>query len=650
MAERLVRSYNGEERTVFYRSRFEVRPRKGQSVEVWPQIIRVLQIWLEDKEYGRQSRGRPSLHEAITSDVENYSHHYEATLQECYLNCDFAQGRFDQATPQSHLVSRSFVGAGSEYAPQFWAMEYMEASSGKEDYWYRRWCTNVGVTALPEGGYVVNASVYILDDPSCLVDVPEIPPRNVPNFIAPMLDIEGCVTTANGMELSREPVAIGPGDFDEFIGHLTDPGRSIPLVVISAERDTHEFLLDPRECAVKLRGAAIVYTLDLNDRYLLLRHRQAFREGDPSYGYAIPFGFARVFLPGVNLENREGYRRHRFYSANQLREVDSRLLVNDVCGSITRLSRRRPNEVVDLRGIREQQDLKARADLDAQLTRLREAFENSDMGPEREPNLAQSAEELSRALEEANKKLVSAHENEAFLLEYISSIETSADAGVDNREYEDLKAENSLLQEENDRLERDNQQLQEEKARHASRIASLTDDNDGLRRDIDAARAQRELLEGLEQFPKSPVEALRFARDAFPARLVVLGEAEKSAEEFRGDPSEVWDILRCMACTLWRLAFDEREGPFSQQAFRDQTGYDLAMSESSTTRNDARLLRLRERHYKERTIDISPHVKGTSGPRERPLRVHFYLDHDDKLIVIGHCGAHLDTAGTRYVR
>ena len=43
--------------------------------------------------------------------------------------------------------------------------------------------------------------------------------------------------------------------------------------------------------------------------------------------------------------------------------------------------------------------------------------------------------------------------------------------------------------------------------------------------------------------------------------------------------------------------------------------------------------------------DITPHVK--AGNKARLLRVHFCVDQDEKQIIIGHCGDHLDTYGTR---
>jgi hypothetical protein len=55
---------------------------------------------------------------------------------------------------------------------------------------------------------------------------------------------------------------------------------------------------------------------------------------------------------------------------------------------------------------------------------------------------------------------------------------------------------------------------------------------------------------------------------------------------------------------------------------------------------------LRRVRYDGQDVDITPHVKwGNRVPKL--LRVHFYVDRQKGKLVIGHCGDHLDTYGTR---
>lgn len=651
MGEQLVRSYSGEERTVFYRSRLEVRPSSQDGVEVWPLIVGTLQGWLEEKEESNARKKLPNLLTEITQGIENYTQICPTTPC-CYLQTDFALGHFDQACGESHIVTKVHTGTGSTYVPQFWAMEYMERDHNEETCWYRRWCTNVGVTALENGGYAVNVGVYILDDASCLVSAPAIPPRTIPRFIQKMLDIPGCTITSDGIPLTDKPLAIGVRGFDRFVGILTNKTRSIPLLVISAEEGTGHYLLDPVDCAKSLRGAAVVCTLNLNDPNLLAKHVGTFRSKEASYKYGVPFGFARVFLPGVNLENRQDYRKHRFYSANQLRESNTKLLVNDVCGAITRLSRRRPGEVIDLRGIRERRELESRQALSARLEHMRSELEKGRaLIQQQAATPTQDATELKKALEDRDAQIARYNEQEQFYLEYISNLEATSDSNAQNAdEYEETQQLYSMAIEENTALIQRNQQLEDDNRRLTTYNTELASTNESLRRNAQDAHQQRTALENIERFPKTPVESLYLARDAFGARLAFLPEAESSAKTCTADAVEVWDILRCMNKTLWPLYFEEvTEGGTIPQQFLNATGYELAMTESSTTRADTRLQRLRKRMYKEQEVDVSAHVKGRSGNRDALLRVHFFIDREDELIVIGHCGSHLETAGTRYV-
>ena len=79
--------------------------------------------------------------------------------------------------------------------------------------------------------------------------------------------------------------------------------------------------------------------------------------------------------------------------------------------------------------------------------------------------------------------------------------------------------------------------------------------------------------------------------------------------------------------------------------FQRRTGYELTFSESSATRARVDLMKMRERSYCGRTVDISAHIKGRS--QKNSFRLHFYIDRENELIVIGHAGCHMKTAGSQ---
>lgn len=153
------------------------------------------------------------------------------------------------------------------------------------------------------------------------------------------------------------------------------------------------------------------------------------------------------------------------------------------------------------------------------------------------------------------------------------------------------------------------------------------------------------VAECLQVIPRDLADLLKLARSIWPDRIVVLPEAMDSAKSYDGNLAEEWDIVRGAATALYGLLFedDDCEGRVADE-FQRRTGYELTFSESSATRARADLMKMRERNYGGRTVDISAHIKGRS--QKNTFRLHFYIDRENELIVIGHAGCHMKTAGS----
>lgn len=149
----------------------------------------------------------------------------------------------------------------------------------------------------------------------------------------------------------------------------------------------------------------------------------------------------------------------------------------------------------------------------------------------------------------------------------------------------------------------------------------------------------------LPSVPRDLTDLLKLARSIWPERIVVLPEAMDSAKSYDGNLAEEWDIVRSTATALYGLLFEDDgcEGQVADE-FQRRTGYELTFSESSATRARADLMKMRERSYGGRTVDISAHIKGRS--QKNTFRLHFYIDRENELIVIGHAGCHMKTAGS----
>ena len=213
---------------------------------------------------------------------------------------------------------------------------------------------------------------------------------------------------------------------------------------------------------------------------------------------------------------------------------------------------------------------------------------------------------------------------------------------ADVERVEEARLERDLLQEEVDRLRAE---LESQKSAAAFRTRQLEDEARELRERAQGLEGRARLVETMD-LPETPYEALSLAAQAFSDRIVVLDRARKSAEDFvKGDPGEVWAVLRSVAVTLHSLLFVERERGLAN-AFRDRTGYELALRDSKGANRNPDQKAERMVEYEGAVRDATMHIKGRGVRKGESLRVHFFVDYDKKKIVIAHCGEHLTTDRT----
>lgn len=218
----------------------------------------------------------------------------------------------------------------------------------------------------------------------------------------------------------------------------------------------------------------------------------------------------------------------------------------------------------------------------------------------------------------------------------------AATTPADVERVEEAQLERDLLQEEVDRLRAE---LESQKSAAAFRTRQLEDEARELRERAQGLEGRARLVETMD-LPETPYEALSLAAQAFSDRIVVLDRARKSAEDFvKGDPGEVWAVLRSVAVTLHSLLFVERERGLAN-AFRDRTGYELALRDSKGANRNPDQKAERMVEYEGAVRDATMHIKGRGVRKGESLRVHFFVDYDKKKIVIAHCGEHLTTDRT----
>lgn len=637
-----------ESEQTFYRARFEVRPHETCD-PVTPHVIRVIADWLNEKEITASKRLGERLGKVIVStpvryqlvrNIVDFHEQYPAICsRECrvprLLLADSAipEG-YDggvSTSPETGLAVRVFVGEGSEVVPQYWALDYDEPDSRPEAEG-RHWHTSVGIESRGSSA-IVNIRISIYMAPGVLGFAPSTPPSTTPAFMKTLLAESMPFRCYVGSTMVRPwTTTLTPDNFeDDFERNLLDPNRELPIMLVM--RDEEGALpTDVRDLVIKCRGLANVYDGDGSNQELCDRLGELFVKGFRSGHFGCGPGVVRIYQPRVDFDTKGDQHRHRYFTPDVVRELGYPF--NEMLRqSLTRNWERSDEHLVTCSDVANRE---RRAHLIKSLDRSRE-FESE---------LAEYKELLDASEAEFDEKRrdYDGLENNYRTLR-MRYDELLAEYHTLKAEYEEL-SEIFLSDESGD----DASQLR-------GRLAVVTHELDDAIAARDDARARLEVLErenevfmGLDHLPDTLPQMLDLIRDMYPTRVVVLPEAERSAEKFSmPEPDICWQILKTVPTTLWSLCFDE-DVPNILAEYPARTGFVLAASEGKMTNSDPKLARLREREYEGQTIDISWHIKKkTDNAKGRCFRLHFWPDMERKLIVIGHCGDHLRNYSSQFL-
>jgi hypothetical protein len=136
-------------------------------------------------------------------------------------------------------------------------------------------------------------------------------------------------------------------------------------------------------------------------------------------------------------------------------------------------------------------------------------------------------------------------------------------------------------------------------------------------------------------------ESLRVITILFPGRIEVLDSAWKSASdsEIFKQKKRGFELLLKLATEYWTELASGRGDAEARSTFGN--AYSARESETVETNKQAR--KLRTFRYKDQDVEMMKHLKiGVRDSIAETLRIHFEWDPDDRKIVIGHCGHHLD--------
>lgn len=620
-----------ESEQVHYRTRFELCPYDTTTPAIVP-ALRIIYKWVYQKE--RKRKGE-NIFEVLRSQeaMEAFIFHDLA------YPCDYHGGLNNRLGP---AICVATVPGDKPRSLRAWALEYDEADARRPE---RHWHTRIGLSTTADGTCIVNAKVTHYIVPGYFgTPLPESH-ANIPNFIKELIGLKAYQCCIGETVVRRDALALGRMTFTpEFTENLLSPDREIPLVLITSDKEGKMPVKEVGRLTSALLGLANVYTLDMsvNANRKSLNGLLSARGTCP--GWATSSSRLRIFPPHTDLESPASASASRFYSKEAMDKwPGGQLAFTDMLNrSFARGYAKTDDDVLEM------------ADIDLLLQRI--ASERARAG------IRELRAKIGKAKTVAALPL---NADEASLKDAEKRFERmTREASEMNERLEEQEQLIELYEEENERVMRQNRALEE-------RMRELESDKSQLetlryrlveaqgRADEKAAEAARlkdeaASLEKIDHFPTSLVEELELARRLWPDRIVVLPEAVRSAAAYRYcDLDEEWRILRAVATVLWDIYFGDGDSSDIDEEFKRRTGFTHTFRESGATNASPALVKLRRRSYKGSEIDITPHIKG-SGRRDssklHPFRLHYHADAEGKKIVIGHCGEHLDTAGTPRVK
>lgn len=139
----------------------------------------------------------------------------------------------------------------------------------------------------------------------------------------------------------------------------------------------------------------------------------------------------------------------------------------------------------------------------------------------------------------------------------------------------------------------------------------------------------------------TPELCLDIIKMYFPSRVVILESAIKSSrgsERFK-QSHRLLNYLSKLVNEYLDALLDGANDSKAKGIFGNGV---FSANESRTVEKNKDLKALRQFTYKRKTVDMFKHLKiGVAMNIEETIRVHFYVDLEDGVVVIGYCGEHL---------
>jgi len=463
-----------------------------------------------------------------------------------------------------------------------WAIHYREMDQREGA--KRFWYTDIGFKQEP-GTVVVSIQTSYGWNTEYLSQEPEAPEPTVPTVIRYILKDNPAFSGRPEFRLIERPIVfdkVGMGK--ALCDFVQSPERRYPLIVFNGNgaEVTREAKSLARDLAGKCQIAVIADDPEIQEE---VAH---FLPGE----FAIPTEHLRVFLPFRTKWNSP--ERHRWYDC---RHQGYRSLRHGIVTGLLRhhslIERGSVDTVEDVRRLITRE----------KLLRLKV----------QDPAKQSELDEFLKLYEDLEKQ------RDQF-----------------KSDYESAKVDAQAFAEEADRQEQTAKEARFECDTYKNRVRELAD-----------RVAEVNVAKLLPTLPESLGDVAEAAK-RFCTRLVITDAAMDAAKDFHDCKcvAECWEMLVAMHEYLHPLKFSDGDSKDLERAFKEKSRYELAMSEGKMTKNDSKLMRLRELQHDGREFDITPHLKhGNQEPKL--VRIHFAFDEREKKIVIGHIGKHIPNYTTK---
>jgi hypothetical protein len=492
--------------------------------------------------------------------------------------------------------------------PSHWSLRF---EHDDREVSFRRWRTDIGVKTIDEEVFEVATLVTHRMEEDFFGAAPASPSPTAPWFLSFLVSRPEWGVYVGEEEIRAEPAVVRESqDAKAFWQAVERTDRKIFAVAIADDRSNGNDLKvveDERGCkelfSAGLNASELSKLLVGNAAICVLTNDaiHAFNSLDSvPNDYRLEPGMVRVYRPGLDTSAYNDSRRHRFFTSSKITSLGNDQVTDIIVESVARRSRNRSRDIFT-----SMEDLESVE----RLHRLAQLQKASD-GSKSQTELLEEVELLNSLIEEKNSEI---KEYEVLL--------------------EDQDDEIGEKEEEVRRLKGKIQYLESEKKRLGS----------------NKARLKSQYLREISPLPTSVIDAVDRLRKLASDRVEFHDSAIKSARKasFR-DGGVAFECLIDLATILYDGYFIEQSDNPSQY-FNERSKFEVSVSAGAQTRKDSKLMKLRKLEYTHEDgevelMDISPHLKVDAS--DEFLRVHYHAHNDLEKIIIGHCGDHLDTAGT----